>query len=266
MHGDIAQNQREVTLKRFKERKFNVLVATDVAARGIDIPDVDLVIQVEPPKDPETYIHRSGRTARAGKSGISSVLVTPREASRIKQIEKIIKRKFDKCLVPEGKEICEKQLFNMIEEIKSSEVDQSEIEAYLPAIMDELQDFDKETLINGVKLVRKIYSSKPLSDFCEEETIPGKQISTDDQIIDYARKFGSTVYHPIGTCRMGNDPNSVVDLDLKVRGIKNLRVIDASIMPSMLSANLNAGTMMIAEKGADLILGKTPPEPIMLAQ
>jgi len=69
MHGDIAQNQREVTLKRFKEQKFNVLVATDVASRGLDIPNVDLVVQVEPPKETETYIHRSGRTARAGKSG-----------------------------------------------------------------------------------------------------------------------------------------------------------------------------------------------------
>jgi len=69
MHGDIAQNQREVTLKRFKEQKFSVLVATDVASRGLDIPNVDLVIQVEPPKDTETYIHRAGRTARAGKAG-----------------------------------------------------------------------------------------------------------------------------------------------------------------------------------------------------
>jgi ATP-dependent RNA helicase DDX21 len=69
MHGDIAQNQREVTLKRFKEQKFKVLVATDVASRGLDIPNVELVIQVEPPKDTETYIHRSGRTARAGKTG-----------------------------------------------------------------------------------------------------------------------------------------------------------------------------------------------------
>lgn len=69
MHGDIAQNQREVTLKRFKEHKFSVLVATDVAARGLDVPNVDLVIQVEPPKDTETYIHRAGRTARAGKAG-----------------------------------------------------------------------------------------------------------------------------------------------------------------------------------------------------
>lgn len=69
MHGDIAQNQREVTLKRFKEQKFSVLVATDVASRGLDIPNVDLVVQVEPPKDTETYIHRAGRTARAGKAG-----------------------------------------------------------------------------------------------------------------------------------------------------------------------------------------------------
>ena len=69
MHGDIAQNQREVTLKRFRDLKFQVLVATDVAARGLDLPNVDLVIQVEPPKDTETYIHRAGRTARAGKTG-----------------------------------------------------------------------------------------------------------------------------------------------------------------------------------------------------
>ena len=69
MHGDIAQSQREVTLSRFKDHKFSVLVATDVASRGLDIPNVDLVIQVEPPKDVETYIHRAGRTARAGKAG-----------------------------------------------------------------------------------------------------------------------------------------------------------------------------------------------------
>ena len=115
-------------------------------------------------------------------------------------------------------------------------------------------DFDKETLINGVKLVRKIYSSKPLANFCKKETIPGKKVSTDDEIIEYARKFGSTVYHPIGTCRMGNDSNSVVDLNLKVRGIENLRVIDASIMPEMVSGNTYAATNMIAEKGSDLIL------------
>ena len=131
-------------------------------------------------------------TARAGKSGISSVLVTPREASRIKQIEKIIKRKFDKCLVPEGKEICEKQLFNMIEEIKSSEVDQSEIEAYLPAIMDELQDFDKETLI--IKLVGTEFNKflkyyKNAKDINANERGGGERSGRDEQDANSDRLF-----------------------------------------------------------------------------
>lgn len=87
MHGDIAQNQREVTLKRFRDGKFNVLVATDVASRGLDIPNVDLVIQVEPPNEVETYIHRSGRTARAGKEGTCITFYDKRNQYMIEQIE-----------------------------------------------------------------------------------------------------------------------------------------------------------------------------------
>jgi ATP-dependent RNA helicase DDX21 len=87
MHGDIAQNQREVTLKRFKEKKFSVLVATDVAARGLDIPSVDLVVQVEPPKDTETYIHRSGRTARAGREGTCITFYTIKQKNLVQMIE-----------------------------------------------------------------------------------------------------------------------------------------------------------------------------------
>ena len=87
MHGDIAQNQREVTMKRFKEGKFRVLVATDVASRGLDIPNVDLVIQIEPPKETETYIHRSGRTARAGATGTAITFYTSKTKSLIEQIE-----------------------------------------------------------------------------------------------------------------------------------------------------------------------------------
>lgn len=83
MHGDIPQNQREVTFKRFKEKKFNVLVATDVASRGLDIPSVDLVVQVEPPKDVETYIHRSGRTARAGKNGTCITFFTMKQKMQL---------------------------------------------------------------------------------------------------------------------------------------------------------------------------------------
>jgi superfamily II DNA/RNA helicase len=87
MHGDIAQNQREVTMKRFKEGKFKVLVATDVASRGLDVPNVDLVIQIEPPKEVETYIHRSGRTARAGASGVCITFYTEKTKFLIDQIE-----------------------------------------------------------------------------------------------------------------------------------------------------------------------------------
>jgi len=87
MHGDIAQNQREVTLKRFKEGKFNVLVATDVCSRGLDIPNVDLVIQIEPPQETETYIHRSGRTARAGNKGTCITFFTKKTQHMISQIE-----------------------------------------------------------------------------------------------------------------------------------------------------------------------------------
>ena len=105
MHGDIAQNQREVTLKRFKEKKFSCLVATDVAARGLDIPSVDLVIQVEPPKDAETYIHRSGRTARAGRSGTCITFYTLKQKDFIRLIENKAGIKMEKIGVPQPEQV-----------------------------------------------------------------------------------------------------------------------------------------------------------------
>lgn len=100
MHGDIAQNQREVTLKRFKELKFKVLVATDVASRGIDIPNVDLVVQVEPPKDTESYIHRSGRTARAGRAGTCITFWTMKHKFQLQTIERKGGFKFNPIGIP----------------------------------------------------------------------------------------------------------------------------------------------------------------------
>ena len=130
------------------------------------------------------------------------------------------------------------------------------------------EEIDRKVTVAAMKLSRKLMQSNALKPFFVSEEYPGAEVQSDDELLDAARHWGSTTYHVMGTCRMGpaSDPTAVVDDTLKVRGIESLRVIDASIMPSMLSANLNAGTMMIAEKGADLILGKTPPEPIMLAQ
>lgn len=105
MHGDIAQNQREVTLKRFKEKKFSVLVATDVASRGLDIPNVELVIQTEPPKDTETYIHRSGRTARAGKTGTCITFWTMKQKSMIQMIEMKAGLRFTQIGVPQPDDV-----------------------------------------------------------------------------------------------------------------------------------------------------------------
>lgn len=105
MHGDIAQNQREVTMKRFKEGKFKVLVATDVASRGLDIPNVDLVIQIEPPKETETYIHRSGRTARAGANGTAITFYTSKTKILIEQIESQAGIKLQRIGVPQPEDV-----------------------------------------------------------------------------------------------------------------------------------------------------------------
>ena len=121
MHGDIAQNQREVTLKRFKEKKFSVLVATDVAARGLDIPSVDLVVQIEPPKDTETYIHRSGRTARAGRSGKCITFYTLKQKMLITMIEQRAGIQFQKIGVPQPDDVIRASFRDTLKQLEEVE-------------------------------------------------------------------------------------------------------------------------------------------------
>jgi choline dehydrogenase len=112
---------------------------------------------------------------------------------------------------------------------------------------------DQDTMIAGAKAARRIFEQPAMEKFVEMEAIPGSDVQSDDEILDYLRGNGATVYHPIGTCKMGTDPMAVVDPSLKMHGLKGLRVIDASIMPCMVSANTNATVLMIAEKAADMI-------------
>jgi ATP-dependent RNA helicase DDX21 len=119
MHGDIAQSQREVTLSRFKDHKFSVLVATDVASRGLDIPNVDLVIQVEPPKDVETYIHRAGRTARAGKAGTCITFWTAKQKMFIQNIERKAGIKFIPIGIPQPKDVIRATSRDTIKQLKT---------------------------------------------------------------------------------------------------------------------------------------------------
>ena len=147
LHGDLSQSQRDFVMKRFRSKSLQMLVATDVAARGIDVNNVTHVINYNLPEDVENYTHRTGRTARAGKSGIAITIITPKENSRIRDIERILKKKFERKEVPTGVEVCEKQLFNLVHKLHTIEVKDNEIEEFLPKIYEELKDLSKEELI-----------------------------------------------------------------------------------------------------------------------
>ena len=126
---------------------------------------------------------------------------------------------------------------------------------------------DRRVLLAGMKLARRLLASKPLEPYYDHEDFPGPNVQSDDELLGSAKERGTTTFHPSGTCRMGpaTDPQAVVDDQLRVHGLEGLRVIDASIMPTMLSANLNAATLMIAEKASDMLRGRAPPEPVLNA-
>ncbi|MEN3386558.1 MAG: choline dehydrogenase [Hyphomicrobiales bacterium] len=128
------------------------------------------------------------------------------------------------------------------------------------------EETDRRVLAAAMRLARAILMSKPLAPYYDYEDFPGPGVQTDDELLAAAKERGTTTFHPMGTCRMGpaSDPTSVVDDELRVRGLEGLRVVDASIMPMMLSANLNAGVMMLADKASDIIRGATPPQPIIV--
>lgn len=146
LHGDLSQNQRDLVMKSFRNRQIQMLVATDVAARGIDVNDITHVINYQLPDEIETYTHRSGRTGRAGKSGVSMVIVSKSEIRKIKSVERIIKQKFEEKEIPSGEEICQVQLFHLANDIAKAEINH-EIDGYLPTINEVMEEFTKEELI-----------------------------------------------------------------------------------------------------------------------
>jgi ATP-dependent RNA helicase DeaD len=146
IHGDLSQNQRDLVMKSFRNKQIQMLVATDVAARGIDVNDITHVVNYQLPDEIETYTHRSGRTGRAGKSGVSMVIVTRSEMRKIKSLERILKTDFIKKDIPSGKEICEIQLFHLVNNVKNTEIN-PDIETYLPQLNESLEELTKEELI-----------------------------------------------------------------------------------------------------------------------
>ncbi len=148
LHGDMDQKMRSKVMERFKNKTLQAIVATDVAARGIDVNDITHVINYELPDDPEVYTHRSGRTARAGKSGICMSIVSPREIGSIRSIERIVKSRFNKCDIPDGAEVVRKRLFFQLALIETAQPDPSFAAIYKDAIHERFAEMDKDELIN----------------------------------------------------------------------------------------------------------------------
>ena len=150
LHGELSQAQRDLVMQKFRQRHLQLLVATDVAARGLDVNDLTHVINYGLPDDTESYTHRSGRTGRAGKTGISIAIINLREKGKMREIERIIKKQFTVGQLPSGKEICEQQLIKVIDDIEKVKVNEEEIETFLPSIYRKFEWLSKEDLIKRV--------------------------------------------------------------------------------------------------------------------
>lgn len=191
LHGDLSQAQRDGVMKSFRGRQIQMLVATDVAARGIDVDNVTHVVNYQLPDEIETYNHRSGRTGRAGKLGTSIVIITKSEIRKIHSIEKIIQQKFEEKTIPSGIEICEIQLLHLANKIKDTEVDH-EIDNYLPAINEVLDGLTKEELIKkmvSVEFNRFINYYKKKRDLSGEKSDRGSSEPREIRAGDPVRYF-----------------------------------------------------------------------------
>ena len=187
IHGDLSQNQRDMVMKQFRTRQIQMLVATDVAARGIDVDDITHVINYQLPDEIEIYTHRSGRTGRAGKTGVSMVIVSKSEARKIRGIEKMIQQTFEKKEIPSGMAICEKQLYHLANSIKETEINH-EIDTYLPGIEEVLTDFSKEELIKKVFSVEftRFYN---YYNKAKDLNVSGGDMSSEKENVDSVRFF-----------------------------------------------------------------------------
>ncbi|WP_185857822.1 DEAD/DEAH box helicase [Blattabacterium cuenoti] len=154
LHGDLSQTQRESVMNRFRNKNLQFLVATDVAARGLDVNNITHIINYNLPKESEIYVHRSGRTGRAGNTGISVCIIQYKEIKNLREFEKKLGKNFDRIMVPTGEEICEKQLFFFVEKIKKVIVDEKIMNKFLPEIQKKLEFFDKKELIKRFSWIK----------------------------------------------------------------------------------------------------------------
>ena len=183
LHGDLSQMQRDKAMDKFRDKTLQILVATDVAARGIDVNDISHVINYHLPDEVESYTHRSGRTARAGKKGVSIAIVSNKDQNKVFQIEKKIKIKFDEGKLPSGKEICEQQLVGYVEKIKSVKINQDEISELIPSIINSFEEYSKEELIKrmiGIEFNQLLKYYENSRDIVNDRGNKGSKVKSND--------------------------------------------------------------------------------------
>ncbi|HJN54271.1 MAG TPA: DEAD/DEAH box helicase, partial [Flavobacteriaceae bacterium] len=265
IHGDLSQGQRDEVMSRFRDKSLQMLIATDVAARGLDVEDLTHIINYSLPDDPEIYTHRSGRTGRAGKSGISIAISNSRESRKIKSIENKSQIKFLKKEVPTGKDICSIQLFKLIEKIEKVKVDDKQIEPYLDDIYKKLEWLSREDLI-------KHFVSAEFNRFLEyykgSNNINNKGVKNRSESkfknnkpnrnsfvnysINIGRKKGVTPIELISLINRVMKSNQIEIGKIDIRGDHTIFEMDKS-----LSTDLSKGIKKINFRGNDLFIEET---------
>jgi ATP-dependent RNA helicase DeaD len=265
IHGDLSQGQRDEVMSRFRDKSLQMLIATDVAARGLDVEDLTHIINYSLPDDPEIYTHRSGRTGRAGKSGISIAISNSRESRKIKSIENKSQIKFLKKEVPTGKDICSKQLFKLIEKIEKVKVDDKQIEPYLDDIYKKLEWLSREDLIkhfvsaefnrfleyykNSNNINNKGVKSRSDSKFKNGKS---NRNSFVNYSISIGRKKGVSPIELISLINRVMKSNQIEIGKIDIRGDHTIFEMDKS-----LSTDLSKGIKKINFRGNDLSIEET---------
>ena len=244
LHGDLSQAQRDYVMQKFRLGNIKLLVATDVAARGLDVSNLTHIINYNLPDDIETYNHRSGRTGRAGKTGVSIAIAGLKDKSKLKQIEKNINRQFEHKDVPTGRAICERQLFCMIERMEHVDIDNTEIDSYLPTIFKKLEWLDKEDIIRrfvSLEFNRFLTYYKDAEDLKAARPDDGERNKrsrkerrgermNDDQKTSRRAEHGYTRLHINAGKKDGVYPNVIIELINQMEYGNNVRVGKIDLM------------------------------------
>ncbi len=251
LHGDLSQGQRDLVMKRFREKSLSILVATDVAARGIDVNDLTHVINYNLPDEAEVYTHRSGRTGRADKNGVSVIIINSKEQHKIKAIEKLIGKTISKAKIPSAREVCSKQLLHLINEIERVEV-KDEIAEYAELIYDKWKDFPKEEIIYRVLSVEfnrflDYYRHAPDLNLREEESRKSDRESFSNAIPQKGERGYKWVKINIGF-RQKITPRHVLRLTSSCGvGKKSVGRIDLRKEVTFISVSNNAAQFLVGE-------------------